>query len=485
MKEKENNSLKEKVFSGFVWGFGERILAQLVSFIVSVVLARMLLPSEYGIIAMVLVFINIANVFAIGGFGEALVQKKEPTEADYNTIFYYTLTVSAIVYILLFFIAPFIARFYKTEQMVWVLRVLALKIVISSVSTVQHAYVQKHMMFKKFFFSTLGGTLISGIVGIVFAYMGFGVWALVAQYLSNSLIDMCVLFFTVPWRPKLIFSMESARSLMPLGWRFLGTDLVNAVYNELRSLVIGKKYTSADLAFYNRGDKIPSLAISNIDSTIGSVVFPAMTTAKSPEEMKRIGRRSIMTTSYLIFPLMIGMMITAPSIVRVLYTDKWSEMVVYMQILCIYWMTQPIQTTNWQILKAMGRGDLCLKLEILKKLIGTALIIGSMMIGVKAVAVSAALHGIIGMIINIVPNKKLIGYSLKEQMRDIFPAAMAAAVMGAAVYSLSLIISNTIILLLLQICTGILVYLGLSVMFKMEAYCYLLSLLREKLANRK
>ena len=483
MKEKENHSLKEKVFSGFIWGFGERISAQLVSFAVSVVLARMLAPSEYGIIAMVLVFINIANVFAVSGFGEALVQKKDPTDADYSTIFYYTLTVSLFIYILLFFGAPYIAQFYKTEQMVWVLRVLAVKIVISSVSTIQHAYVQKHMMFKKFFFSTLGGTLISGIVGIVLARMGFGVWALVAQYLTNSLIDMCVLFFTVPWRPKPIFSMASAKSLMPLGWRFLGTDLINAVYNELRNLVIGRKYTSADLAFYNRGDKIPALAISNIDSTIGRVVFPAMTTAQSPEELKRIGRRAIMTASYLIFPLMVGMMITAPSIVRILYTDTWSETVIYMQILCVYWMTQPIQTTNWQILKALGCGDLCLKLEVLKKLVGIALIVGSVPFGVKAFAVSAALHGIIGMIINIVPNKKLIGYSLKEQMEDIFPAAAASVAMGTAVYALTLIISNTLILLLLQVCTGVLVYWGLSVLFRMEAFNYLHTLLKEKLAH--
>lgn len=483
MTEKENNSLKEKVFSGFAWSFGERILAQVVSFAVSVVLARMLAPSEYGIIAMVLVFINIADVFAHGGFGGALVQKKEPTEADYSTIFYYTLVVSLFIYALLFLGAPYIACFYKTEQMVWVLRVLAFKIILSSVSTIQHAYVQKRMMFKKFFFSTLSGTLISGVVGIVCAYWGFGVWALVAQYLSNSLIDMCVLFFSVPWRPKLLFSMESARSLMPLGWSFLGTNLVNAAYHELRSLVIGKKYTSADLAFYNRGDQIPSLAISNINSTIGRVVYPAMTTANTPIELKRIGRRTLMTTSYLIFPLMMGMIITAPSIVSILYTDKWSEAVVYMQILCIYWMTQPIQTANWQILKALGRGVLCLKLEILKKLIGIALIVGSMMISVKAVAVSAVAHGIISMIINIIPNTKLIRYSLKEQLSDLFPAAMAAAAMGVAVYALSLMISNTIILLIVQIGTGILVYWGLSVLFKMEAYYYLHTLVKGNAIN--
>lgn len=201
---KSINDTKEKVLAGLFWTFGERILAQGVSFILSIILARILLPSEYGIIAMVMVFINIANVFTSTGFGEALVQKKDADELDFSTVFFCTLSLSIVIYIILFIGAPYIAEFYHTKEIILVLRILSIKIVLSSIATVQHAYVQKRMIFKKFFFSTLGGTVISGILGIVLAYSGFGVWALVFQYLTNTIIDILVLLKTVPWHPRLI-----------------------------------------------------------------------------------------------------------------------------------------------------------------------------------------------------------------------------------------------------------------------------------------
>lgn len=484
MKETENKmTLKKSVFSGLVWSFGERIIAQMVSFIVSIVLARFLLPREYGIIAMVLVFINIANVFTNGGFGEALVQKKDSDFIDFSTVFYCTLMVSMIVYIILFFTAPFIAKFYNTNEIIWVLRILGLKIIISAVSTIQHAYVQKNMIFKKFFFSTLGGTLVSGIIGIMMAVNGCGVWSLVVQYLSNTIIDMLVLFFTVPWRPCAIFSKDSAIELMNFGWKLVAANLVNSIYNELRSLFIGKVYNSADLAFYNRGNQIPSLAITNIDTAIANVMFPAMASASSKEQLKTIGRRAMKTTSYIIFPLMIGLMIIAPSLIQVLLTDKWSGAVIFMQILCVYWMTQPIQTTNWQIIKALGRSDICLKLEVIKKIIGIGLIIISLPISVEAVAYSAAMFGIISMFINIAPNKKLVNYSFIEQFEDILPALISSVSMGAVVYLISLLGLSQIITLLIQIMSGIVVYLFISWIFKLEAFYYLLSIISTKIRS--
>ena len=277
---KSINGTKEKVLAGLFWTFGERILAQGVSFILSIILARILLPSEYGIIAMVMVFINIANVFTSTGFGEALVQKKDADELDFSTVFFCTLSLSIVIYIILFIGAPYIAEFYHTKEIILVLRILSIKIVLSSIATVQHAYVQKRMIFKKFFFSTLGGTVISGILGIVLAYSGFGVWALVFQYLTNTIIDILVLLKTVPWHPRLIFSVERAKQLMDFGWKLVFSNLINVVYNESRSLIIGRSYSSADLAYYNKGNQIPSLAITNIDTAIGNVVFPAMSAAE-------------------------------------------------------------------------------------------------------------------------------------------------------------------------------------------------------------
>ena len=317
------SSIKTKVMSGLIWTFGERITAQVVSFVVSIVLARILMPEEYGTISMVLVFINIANVFVSNGLGEALVQKKESDDTDFSTIFYCSFILSCILYVVLFLVAPSLAKFYKNERLIWVLRVLAIKIPISAISTVQHAYVSKHMIFKKFFFSTLGGTLLSGVVGIAMAVYGFGVWALVFQYLMNTIIDTVVLFITVPWRPRMIFSIESARSLINYGWKLMAASLINTVYNELRSLVIGRVYTSADLAYYNKGNQIPNLIITNVDTAIGNVIFPAMVQENdNRERLKQISRRAMKTTSFLIFPMLTGLIFVArPLIICLLYTS--------------------------------------------------------------------------------------------------------------------------------------------------------------------
>lgn len=478
---KSVNGTKEKVLSGLFWTFGERILAQGVSFILSIILARLLLPSEYGIIAMVMVFINIANVFTSTGFGEALVQKKDADELDFSTVFFCTLSLSIIIYIILFVGAPYIAEFYHTREIIWVLRILSIKIVLSSIATVQHAYVQKRMIFKKFFFSTLGGTVVSGVLGIILAYSGFGVWALVFQYLTNTIIDILVLLKTVPWHPRLMFSVERAKRLMDFGWKLVFSNLINAVYNELRSLIIGRSYSSADLAYYNKGNQIPALAITNIDTAIGNVVFPAMSAAEDRERLKTIGRRAMKTTSYIIFPIMIGLIVVSRPLILLLLTDKWNNSIIYMQILCLYWMSQPIQTTNWQIIKAVGRSDLCLKLEILKKAIGIIMVVIAMRFGVFAIAVSAAMFGIISMIINILPNKSLVNYSIKEQLLDIFPALLSAIIMGVGVYFVSYLSLPVIIQLVVQIIFGAMLYLGISYVFKIESFEYILAIVKKKL----
>ena len=225
------------------WKFGERIIAQGVSFIISLILARLLLPEQYGTISLVLVFINIANVFVSDGLGESLVQKNDSDELDFSTIFFCSLIIGCFLYILLFIMAPFIAAFYNNTALVPVIRVLSIQIPLSAIKTIQHAYVQKHMMFKKFFFSTLGGTVVSGVIGIIMAYKGFGVWALVEQYLTNSVMDLTILFITVKWRPRFLFSTESAKRLLSFGWKLLAAQFINVLYNELRSLVIGKNYS--------------------------------------------------------------------------------------------------------------------------------------------------------------------------------------------------------------------------------------------------
>ena len=445
----------------------------------SIILARLLLPEEYGIIAIVLVFINLANVFVSNGFGEALVQKKNADNTDFSTAFYCSLAVAVVLYVALFLAAPLIAKIYRYNDLILVLRVLSLKIIISSVSTIQHAYVSRKMIFKRFFFSTIGGTLVSAVVGIGMAYAGLGVWALVAQYLVNTVIDTVILFITIPWRPSLSFSTQAAKRIVSYGWKITASALINTGYSELRNLVIGGFYTTTDLAFYNRGNQFPSLVITNIDTAIGKVVFPAMAQSNDDKiRLKAVSRRALKTTSYLIFPLLIGLMAIARPLVMILLTEKWEPCIFFLQVGCIFFMCQPIQTTNWQIIKAVGRSDLCFKLEVLKKAIGISMLIVSIAFGVKAIAVMSAIFGVISMIINMVPNGKLINYTVKEQMLDFLPALTISILMGILVHTVTLLEFNSILTLVLQLIVGILTYIGSSIIFKIDSFVYLLDTIK-------
>ena len=480
-----SDNLKNKVMSGLIWTFGEQVLAQIFSFVISIILARILMPEEYGVIAIILIFINLANVFVTNGFGESLVRKTDSNENDFSTVFYCSFTFSIILYIVLFFASPYIASFYNQESLIPLLRVLALKLPIAAVNTIQHAYVSKHMIFKRFFFSSLGGTLASGAAGLFMAYSGFGAWALVAQYLVDTFVDTVVLFFTIPWKPKLLFDRNAAKTLIGYGWKLTASSFLNMLYSELRSLIIGRVYSSSDLAYYNRGNQFPSLIITNIDSTIGTVVFPAMTkVADEKARLKQVSRRALRTTSYLIFPLMIGLFVVAEPLVKFLLTEKWLFCVPFLQCSCIYYMCQPIQTTNWQIIKAVGRSDLCLKLEIIKKTIGVAIIIISMNYGVLYIAIGNALFAVISMIINVIPNRNLIGYSAWQQIKDLFPALSLSCIMGISVYFITLFELPVLVELVLQVITGGVVYLILSWLFKLDSFMYLVNIAKSFIKSR-
>lgn len=480
------NGLKNKVFSGLAWSFGERILSQGVSFLISVILARLLLPEQYGIVTMVLVFINIANVFVTNGFGEALIQKKDATDDDFSTIFFFSMGTAVVLYIVLFFAAPFIADFYAAPELTSVLRVLAVQLLFAGINTIQRAHVQKHMQFRKFFFSSLWGTASSGIVGIILAYNGLGIWALVAQYLVNTIVNTFVLFATVTWKPKLVFSRTSAKELISNAVKLMGASLINTVYNELRSLIIGKQYSTSDLAFYNKGNYIPSLAITNVNSSISTVAFPAMATARDDKaKMKNYGKRAMKTSAFIIFPAMAGLMAVGNSLIGIMLTDKWLPCVPFLYWGCLYWACQPIQTTNWQIIKAVGRSDLCFKLEIVKKIIGVILIVVSLPFGVMALAASNALFAFISMLINIMPNKRLIDYSFKEQFMDLFPSFISAVIMGVLVYLLGLLPLHRLILLIVQVLAGVAIYVFLSWILKNDSLTYILDAIKPMLKKGK
>ena len=480
------HSDNRSVFSNFIWRFAERCGAQLVTFIVSIVLARLLTPEDYGTVALVTVFTTIMQVFVDSGLGTALIQKKDADDLDFSSVFYFNFVVCIVLYLVMFFAAPFIASFYDIPELTPVVRVISLTIVISGVKGVQQSYVSRNMLFKRFFYATLGGTVFSAFLGIAMAYAGFGLWAIVAQQLSNTAIDTLILWITVKWRPKLIFSWKRLKGLLNFGWKMLCSALLDTVYNNLRSLLIGKVYSSADLAYYNEGKKFPNLIVTNINTSIDSVLFPAMSKEQDDKNrVKNMTRRSIMVSCYIMAPLMIGLACCASNIVVVVLTEKWLPCVFFLQIFCITYMFYPIHTANLNAIKAMGRSDLFLKLEIWKKVIGLILLLATLFISVKAMAYSLLISTMTSMIINSWPNKKLLDYSFLEQMKDILPSILLAVGMGVAVYLMGVLNLPTLPLLLIQVLCGGLIYVAGSAIFKLEPFTYLIEIIKPMIQKRR
>lgn len=469
------------VISNFLWRFAERCGAQLVTFIVSIVLARILSPNDYGTIALVTVFITILQVFIDSGLSTALIQKKDADDLDFSSVFYFNFVVCIILYLLMFFSAPYIAKFYNDLSLTPIIRVISLTLIISGVKGVQQSYVSRNMLFKRFFFSTLGGTIFSAVLGIAMAYAGFGVWAIVFQQLSNNTIDTLILWITVKWRPVKKFSWLRLKNLLSFGWKLLASSLLDTVYNNLRNMIIGKLYTSADLAFYNQGDKFPKLIVTNINTSIDSVLLPTMSNEQdNPVRVKEMTRRAIQTSTYIMAPLMIGLAFCAEPIVRLVLTDKWLPCVPYLRIFCVTYLFWPIHTANLNAINSMGRSDLFLKLEILKKIIGMILLLSTMWFGVMAMAYSLLISSFTSQLINTWPNRYLLKYSYIDQIKDILPNIVMALIMGGFVYFISYLNLPILVSLVVQILSGGIIYLILSILTKNDSFIYLINILKSR-----
>lgn len=475
------DNLKQKTLGGLFWSFLERAGTQFISFLVSLVLARILMPDDYGIIAIVLVFINICDVFVKGGMGSALVQKKNVDEKDFSTIFWISLLICLILYGILFVTAPMIARFYKTPILCDVIRVLGLRLPISSYNTVQRAIVSREMRFRVYFYASMVGVVLSAVVGIMMAYYNYGVWALVWQQIASAVFSSIVVAIFVRWYPKFVFSFKSFKALFAFGWKVLVAGLIDVLYEDFRSLYVGKLYTPADLAYYTRGKQFPALIVDNINTSIATVLFPVM--SKKQDDViavKTMVRRSIKTSSFIIMPLMFGLAAIARPLVLLLLTEKWLPCVPFLQILCINYAIMPLQTANVQAIYAIGRSDIVLRLNIIKKSVGFVSILLFATISVKAMAWGGVFVGLFAFIVNASPNKKLINYSYLEQIKDLLPCIALSAVMFGVVYLMNFLpINSSIILMILQILIGGGVYYGLSYLFKLDSLEYILTIIGE------
>lgn len=480
-----NQVVKSKVLSSLLWKLLERGGTQGMQFVVQMVLARLLLPEDYGIIALITIFITIANVFVQSGFNTALIQKKYVDEIDYSSVFYLSLVVSSLLYVILFLTAPFIAAFYEEPLIVPVIRVLSIILFFGAFNSIQNALIAREMQFKRLFFSSCGAMLASGVVGIVMAYKGLGVWALISQQITNQFLITVILWGTVKWRPKLLFSYERLKILFSYGSKLLASSLIDTLYNNLRSLFIGKLYNPSMLGFYNRGQQFPSFIVSNINGSIQSVMLPVLSSQQDNlPRVKDVVRRSIVTSSFLMFPMMVGLAVIAEPVVRILLTEKWLQAVPFLQIYCFSYALWPIHTSNLQAINALGRSDIFLKLEFVKKILGLVILVMTIYYGVYAIAIGELISGLISTFINSYPNKKLLNYSFREQCLDIFPPLVLSLVMGGIIYSIDIMASHIWLNLLTKVIVGISIYLWLAKIFKLECYQYLLDTVRGILRKR-
>ena len=467
-----------KVISNFFWRFFERVGAQGVKLLIEIILARVLMPDDYGLIALVTVFISVLNVFVSSGLGNALIQKKDADDLDFSSVFWFNVAMCIVLYIALFAASPLLAQFYGRPEMNPILRVLGMQIVISGVKNIQHAYVARAMQFKKFFFATLGGTLGAAVIGIWMAYHGYGVWALVAQHLFNTLVDTIILWLTVKWRPKAVFSFERFKSLYSFGWKLLVSSLLETIYTEIRQLVIGKIYSSADLAYYNRGRQFPHLFVTNVNSAIDSVLLPTMSREQdSKTRVRAMTRRAIQVSTFIMAPLMMGLAFVGEPFVHLILTEKWMPCVPYMRIFCVSFMFYPIHTANLNAIKALGRSDLFLKLEIIKKIIGIIALLLTMNISPMALAYSMLATSCIGQVINSWPNRKLLDYKYRDQIKDILPNILMAVFMGFCVLQLEFLGLPDIVTLILQTILGTVIYIVCAHITKNESYNYMLGII--------
>lgn len=463
-------SSNSNVFSSIIWRFSERFLATFVSFFVSVILARIIAPENYGIISLTSIFITFANVFVSDSFGKALIQKKEVTNEDYSTVFYFNFCFSILLYLIIFLVAPYISAYFEMPLLSSTLRVLALRLPLSSLNSIQHAYVSKNMLFKRFFWSTLFGTILSGLVGVIMAVNGYGVWALVAQNLSNSAIDTLVLWFTVKWRPIFCFKYNRLKKCLSLGSSILTTSILNSFYDNFRSLIIGTKFTSADLAYYTKGIHYPSLIITNVNTSIGSVMYPAFSgEQKNKIKLKKMLRKSISLSTFIIFPMMIGLAVVAEEFIVLLLTDSWINSVLFLQIGCIYLSLYPINTINLQVLLALGEGKLYFKMNVVKKICGLILVLFSVRYGIYAIAASEIILSVISLFINISATKKKVDYRVRELIEDTAGNLVTSILMCLIVIILGNFLVQTnlslLICLLLKVVVGFSSYILLNVIF--------------------
>lgn len=477
----EKDSLRRKTLNGVIWKLLERIFAQGVSFVVTIILARILVPEDYSVVSIVTVFFVFCNIIITGGLNTSLIRKKESDIIDYSTVLWFTLLLAISLYLILFFTAPLIARLYDKPILTSVFRVMGIILFVYSAKSVIYAFVAHKMQFRMFFWSTLIGTLISAGFGIFMAMKGFGCWALVVQQLSNNIIDLVILLFVTKIRFKFVFSLERFKYHFSYSWKVFISSIIDTTYNTIKPLIIGIRYSTTDLAYYNKGNNFPTLVNTTVSNTMSSVLFSAFSKLQDDKDaLLAAVRRYIKLSSFIMFPAMMGLFFVAEPLVVVLLTEKWLPAVPYLRIFSVVYMFDLIHVGNLHAIKALGRTDITLRMEILKKSFYFITIFLFLFFSntTLSFAICNIVCSFIGTIINTYPNRKLLGYKYKLQLLDLWKNMLCTLLMCVVLFLLSFLPVSMLVMLFIQIFVGVLTYILFCFLVKNDNLKYSLNLLK-------
>ena len=478
---------KQKIIFSLVFKFLERILVKGLGLIISVLLARLLNPKEFGLIAIIMVFIDLSQTLIQSGLNTALVQSKTTKEEDYSTVFYIGLIISITLIIILYISSPLIGAFYESKELVWPLRVYSFSLIFAAINSVQVAKMQKEMKFRESMFCSLIATILSGCIGIGMAYCDMGIWSLVMYYFSNIIFSCITMAPITKWRLQKVFSVKRAKELFDYGWKMLVSAVLCSLYNNIRSLIIGKQFSTEELGYYNRGQQFPDVIANTLDNSIQSVMFPVLSDIQDEKKQTRMMlQKSITMGSFLVMPTMIGFAAISDSFIRVLLTDKWLPSALYLQIICIGNMTLSITSSNLVAIKAIGRSDIYMKLEGVRRCVMLLILCLSIFCfrTVEAIAWGFAISSWIDTLIVMLPAKRLFAYGGLEQLRDLSKIFLASFIMGALVLSAGKVETVEIIKLILQIAIGIISYFIICKILKVNSLIYIVKNVKQLKTKR-
>lgn len=478
-------SLKQKTISGLIWSFIDNFSKQGITFIFGIILARLLSPREFGLVGMITIFIALSQSIIDSGFTQALIRKQDCSQADFSTVFYFNLATSIFFYFLLFFTAEPISRFYDEPQLKPIIQVVGIGLIINAFGIVQRARLTKRIDFKLQTKITVVASTLSGIIGIVMAAEGYGVWSLVIKSLTGFAFTSFLLWFWNRWKPALLFSLNSFREMFSFGYKLLLSGLIDTAYRNIYLLIIGKYFSATELGFYTRADQFNNLPSANITGIIQRVSYPVLSEIQDDiPRLKTAYQKMIKSTMFVSFVLMFGMAAVAKPMVIVLIGEKWLPSVIYLQLLCFVGMFYPLHAINLNMLNVLGRSDLFLRLEIIKKILAVPVIIIAIFLGIKMMIISMILLSGIAYFLNSYYSGRQIGYSSFRQLKDIMPSFFLAAFMGLIVYLVGNFLGiSYLLILLLQLILGTIITMGLAELLHMDTYLYMKTTIYEKISQ--